>query len=258
MPWTVAHAAAVLPLRRIGRLELPLLGLGLGSMSPDFGYYVGRFDLAAFAHSAFGALVFCAPATLLLALVVIRCRELLSAPLPQPHRAAIEALESPEWRSLPGALRIALAGLIGALTHIAWDAFTHSYGPAVQAMPWLQSEVGAVAGRPLQLYNLLQHLSTLFGVTVLFVAYRRWLTGNPAALAARSDPSGRAWAWLAGCAVASAAAGFGWSIVQASGDTVLTRVVVRAVIAATVVFVFGYLAIAVRALRARRSVRVQA
>ena len=36
MPFTVSHAAAVLPLQRLG---LPLTALMIGSMAPDFGYF---------------------------------------------------------------------------------------------------------------------------------------------------------------------------------------------------------------------------
>ena len=50
MPWTFAHPAAVLPLRRFsGPGLLSFAALVIGSTSPDFLYYIGQFDLAAFA-----------------------------------------------------------------------------------------------------------------------------------------------------------------------------------------------------------------
>ncbi len=45
MPWTFAHPAAVLPLRPLKRLSFG--ALVVGSIAPDIGYYLGRFDLAA-------------------------------------------------------------------------------------------------------------------------------------------------------------------------------------------------------------------
>ena len=38
MPFTVSHAAAVLPLHRLSNHKLPLTALMVGSMAPDFGY----------------------------------------------------------------------------------------------------------------------------------------------------------------------------------------------------------------------------
>ena len=52
MPWTLVHPAAVLPLRKLGVNRLPFGGLVVGSVAPDIGYYVGRFDLAAIALCA--------------------------------------------------------------------------------------------------------------------------------------------------------------------------------------------------------------
>src|SRR3982751_3185959 len=42
MPFTVSHAAAVLPLQRFGSHKLPLTALMIGSMAPDFGYFFSR------------------------------------------------------------------------------------------------------------------------------------------------------------------------------------------------------------------------
>ncbi len=57
MPWTFAHPAAILPLRR----RLPLAALVVGSISPDIGYYLGLYPLATFAHSGLGLLMACLP-----------------------------------------------------------------------------------------------------------------------------------------------------------------------------------------------------
>ena len=48
MPWTFAHPAAVLPFRRIVGRQLPLLGLVVGSMAPDMGYFAGQYAVATF------------------------------------------------------------------------------------------------------------------------------------------------------------------------------------------------------------------
>jgi len=46
MPWTFAHPAAVLPLRAVGPVRPPLLGLVIGSMAPDLVFAAAYIALA--------------------------------------------------------------------------------------------------------------------------------------------------------------------------------------------------------------------
>ena len=76
MPWTLAHPAAVLPFRRFsGAGRLSFGALVIGSMSPDFVYYIGRFDLGNFTHSPLGVLVTCLPAGLLVLALALWLRD---------------------------------------------------------------------------------------------------------------------------------------------------------------------------------------
>lgn len=125
MPWTFAHPAAILPLRR----RLPLAALVVGSLSPDIGYYLGLYVLATFAHSAWGLLQACLPigAATLVALHLLR--EPVLDLLPEPHRSALRHARASCATAPTGPRRLvlAVAGLLaGAATHNAWDAFTHA------------------------------------------------------------------------------------------------------------------------------------
>ena len=86
MPWTFAHPAAVLPLRRFCPSPLNLAGLIVGSLTPDFGYYIGSSELALFAHSLVGSVYACLPAGLVLLIVFYIVRTPLCFMLPEPHR----------------------------------------------------------------------------------------------------------------------------------------------------------------------------
>jgi Domain of unknown function (DUF4184) len=61
MPWTFVHPAAVLPLRQYCANRHLFGALVVGSVSPDLGYYVGRFDMATIAHTLLGLLIVCLP-----------------------------------------------------------------------------------------------------------------------------------------------------------------------------------------------------
>lgn len=190
MPWTFSHPAAVLPLRRIGPWRLPLSGLVAGSIAPDLGYYIGRTDWAAYAHTLPGIVVLCVPGGWLCVVLMRWLREPLVALLPQPHRGALRSLPRPAALASVRELPLLCAALVlGALTHVLWDAFTHGTGFMVQQLPALQTALFEADGRTIHVFHLLQHLSTLVGLACLLVAYRRWLGRNAALSDRRADAS---------------------------------------------------------------------
>jgi hypothetical protein len=181
MPWTFAHPAAVLPLKWLVR-PLPLAALVTGSLMPDAAYSFGLFGLSTLAHSVLGALIVCMPLGALLLAGFQRVRQPIVFLLPQPHRGALTAL--PQRRcfgSLAAVGWTLLALVFGAWTHIAWDACTHTYGSVVLQWPWLRQIVtlGPFGAAPV--FKLVQHGSTLAGLTVLLLAYARWLRRQPIA-----------------------------------------------------------------------------
>lgn len=176
MPWTFAHPAAVLPLRRLCPAYLSFTGLVLGSLMPDLGYYFGRFDLASFAHTPWGVLMVCLPAGLVLLVLARPLYRPVVHLLPQPHRGALLALGRPRtvfsFRMF-GVAAISL--LIGAFSHTAWDAFTHNNGYFVAYLPPLQAPLFQLGNHVVYVYHILQHTSTVVGIVLLTIAYLRVL-----------------------------------------------------------------------------------
>lgn len=162
MPWTFSHPAAVLPLRSLGAVQFPLVPLMLGSLTPDFGYYLGSSGAARLAHSFTGVLVFCLPAGLLgLALLSVLWRLIIHL-VPNPHRAALETLSAPSFPFNGKAFCVTSTAIVlGALTHVVWDSFTHATGEAVARIVFLREHLFTLGGRDVAVYTLLQHLSTL-------------------------------------------------------------------------------------------------
>jgi hypothetical protein len=165
VPFTVSHAAAVLPLQRITRSRVPLAALVIGSMAPDFAYFlpfrIGRMST----HDFDGLFVFCWPVGLALWLLFVKVLE----------RPTIELLPAP-WRErvprsgpvTPRTLLLASLGIVvGAMTHIAWDAFTHAYTPVSHLFPGLRAELFEVRGRTVYVYVFLQYLSSVAGLLAL-------------------------------------------------------------------------------------------
>jgi hypothetical protein len=161
MPFTISHAAAVLPLTRTG---LPLAALMIGSMSPDFAYFVPEGP-GLLSHSIPGLFEFCWPVGLFVWLVYVHLLETPTlALLPDSWRGVFRRSE----RALP--LRnfalASVAVVLGAATHILWDGFTHAKTPVVNQLPFLTTQV-EFFGKQFPLYRFLQHLSTVLGLVML-------------------------------------------------------------------------------------------
>jgi Domain of unknown function (DUF4184) len=175
MPWTFAHPAAVLPLRKFCPAPLDFAALVIGSIVPDLGYYVSQSKLAYLGHSFLGSFLICLPAGLALWGLFHILRKPLWFVLPQPHRSALAAFaEAPLSWNLRALTAAAVSVLLGAWTHIAWDSFTHNTW-MVKQLPLLRESVFQLGNVEFPWYVLLQHLSTAIGATILVAAYRSWL-----------------------------------------------------------------------------------
>jgi hypothetical protein len=195
VPFTPAHVAAVLPLTgRRGRAWLDPTALVLGSMAPDFDYFLHGHMRGSIAHTAVGLWMFDLPVTLVLYALYLGVLERPlratlpkfisgrlptspratngSAPLLGPHPGTTGGPRARRRaaRIVAGA-RVAAGGLVGAATHLCWDSFTHYYGLTVRHFPWLRTKWDPTylpGVEPLPLYRVLQHASTMLGL--LFIA----------------------------------------------------------------------------------------
>lgn len=230
MPWTFAHPAAILPLRRIGPLRLPMGALVVGSISSDIFYYFGIFSVATFAHTTAGIFMVCLPVgAACLALFYLVRGPVLNL-LPQPHRDAIQRATSHDGQHRSRAYLLQAAGLVaGAATHTIWDAFTHVTGYAVQSIAILRIPVARIAGHELYLFHILQHASTVLGVAILIGVYTHWLRRQPTVLATQPGAERIRLTILAGCGVLAVVMAFLISFATGvSGSSLVFRVAIYA------------------------------
>ena len=159
MPFTVSHAAAAAPLwPLVRRGHLPLAALAVGAMSPDFEYFLHLRTLALWSHSPLGLVAFCLPAGLL----VLAAWELV-ARAPVRHLLALDAEPRPAPRDRRWWGRAAVAVVVGAATHVVWDSVTHPGYWVVRHVPALRVPTVSLGARPMPLFTLLDHLSTVVG-----------------------------------------------------------------------------------------------
>ncbi len=166
MPFTVSHAAAVLPLHAWSKARLPLAALMIGSMSPDFAYFVPVVSARVATHNLPGLFLFSLPAGIAVWWLFVRFLELPTLALvPEAWRAG---LPPPTHRiSYSLAVRAGIAVLLGAVTHLAWDSFTHAETPVVNALPFLRETIVPLGAARLPVYEFLQYVSSMLGLAVL-------------------------------------------------------------------------------------------
>ncbi|WP_164931948.1 DUF4184 family protein [Janthinobacterium sp. 17J80-10] len=167
MPFTFAHPAAIIPLHRALRRHGVLSALIIGSMVPDFQNFL-PFDVdRSESHSIAGMFWFCLPVGLLAYLLF---HLVLERPLRHLLPPVIAArMGEPQRMPLPSASGplILLSLLLGIVTHLAWDAFTHYSIVTVLVIPPLSEHLFSIGEYHVYPYKLLQHASTLAGTLLV-------------------------------------------------------------------------------------------
>ncbi len=186
MPFTPSHAVVALP---FVRTPLVPAAVAVGAMAPDLPLFLRGTPLSyhlTHTHLVVSSLV--ALGLLGLWYTVLRpaVRELSPAVLARRLPASWDSTGRTLWADLraprPGDRRAArrggavfalLAGvsaLIGVVSHVVWDAFTHEGRWGVGIMPVLAEQWGPFLG-----FEWLQYGSGVAGLTLLAVAAAVWL-----------------------------------------------------------------------------------
>ena len=171
MPFTISHAALVLPLSRLLARWRLLSAVVIGAMVPDFGLFfpwrMHRFET----HSTIALLTFCLPVGMATYWIF---QYLIKAPvmevLPQGAYARWRPFSSPaDFSSVRQWILAACGVLAGAVTHLVWDAFTHENARGIRMIPWLEEPVVEIGIHRMAGVRLLQDGSSLIGLVIVLV-----------------------------------------------------------------------------------------
>ncbi|MGO2747523.1 DUF4184 family protein [Microbacterium sp.] len=178
MPFTPSHAVVALPF-----LRTPLVpaAIAIGAMTPDLPLFLRGFGVTyAFTHT-YANIVWTAVVALGLFLL---WRVVLRPVVPELAPRWLARRLPTEWDitaadALNDALGIgrrwthgaslAASLLLGVLSHILWDAFTHEGRLGLQLLPALAEQWG-----PLQGYKWLQHGSSVVGLLIIGIWALVW------------------------------------------------------------------------------------
>ncbi|WP_329277636.1 DUF4184 family protein [Streptomyces sp. NBC_00691] len=190
MPFTLSHAAAVLPgLRRNGTARGPLLASALvaGSFAPDMTYFAatafpGAMVFGDVTHSALGIVTADVLITAALVALWLTVREPLVVLLPARWRGRVYGFVRGGVRRdrHPAVLAgwFVLSAVVGSTTHVVWDSFTHLDRWGTRAVPFLGD---MAAGFPVYLY-------AQYGSSALALGLMTWFTARALRSAEAVEP----------------------------------------------------------------------
>jgi len=199
MPFTPSHAVVALP---FVRTPLVPAAIAIGAMTPDLPLFLRGVGLSyGFTHQATNV-VWTALIAFVLLLVwrvllrpalVALAPDALAARLPEDWRAtgpnaALDVVVP--HRRIGDAVLLAVSLLIGVLSHIVWDLFTHEGRWGVDMLPLLQQSWGPLTG-----YKWLQHGSSALGLLILAVYALLWLRRVEVVRRPRPLPVWLRWTW---------------------------------------------------------------
>lgn len=172
MPFTFSHPAIVLPLKYLPPQWVSLTGLVVGSVTPDFEYFIRMRDESKYSHTVAGLFWYDLPLALILTFLFHDIvRNALTNNLPLFLKSRLIRFNNFDWnrhfiRNWPVIL---ISIILGASSHLIWDRFTHAHGYFVDAIPLLKKHV-IISGHYVPMFAIMQQAGTLVGGLVVMLS----------------------------------------------------------------------------------------
>ncbi len=172
MPFTFSHPAIVLPLYKLVGRWVSLTGLVIGSIVPDFEYFIKMKPPSIYSHTITGLLSFNLPVGLFLCFLFHNAvRNSLFSHLPPVLNSRLSNFKRFNWNKyfLKKWHLVIISILIGAFSHLFWDQFVHENG----YLPRLFNFFGKNAnGYDIEIteYRTLHQLSSIIGGLIILYA----------------------------------------------------------------------------------------
>jgi hypothetical protein len=171
MPFTLAHPAAVLPLRRFCPRFFSFPSLVAGSLSPDVGYLFGTLNVDDFSHSLKGSIEFCLPVGVVLLGFYYGLRLPMVELLPERQRKLFLSFCQ---KPIGSPLIVLVSLLVGVWIHLLLDSCTHKHGWLVENLPLLQTPVLSIGTHTFKIFNVLWYACSFAGIVWLWLAWEWW------------------------------------------------------------------------------------
>jgi len=169
MPFTFVHPSVVIPLRRFAS-KFSMTALIIGSIAPDFEYFLRLRFLSNFSHFIPGIFWFDLPVTIILCFIFhLLIKKSLLNNLPKAIYGRFTNLLEVNWNKyfISHIPIIIYSALIGISIHIAWDALTYKQGYFMISIDFLNNYI-SITGYKLHFYKIFKYLSDTAGTIYIF------------------------------------------------------------------------------------------
>ena len=190
MPFTLSHPAAILPLTYLPTRWFSLTGLVIGSLTPDFEYFLRMRLKSLYGHTVAGLFWFDLPLGLALAFIFHnQVRNSLFDNLPPFLGSRFQAFRQFDWNGyfIKNIGIVVVSILVGAASHLLWDSFTHDRGYFVRTIQELAGTFVSAKDRTGPSLNPLVWLTDKHGATIFAVVLATIIAALPA--------PGDSWGW---------------------------------------------------------------
>ena len=178
MAFTLAHPSAVIFSKS---KKFNLGGLILGSMAPDFIYFLLFSPSSNIGHTPFGFVFLNLPLCFLLNFLFYKyIQDFFIMTLPNfiSKKYLYLTKKKNKITNTRNYIIFLYSCMIGMLTHVFWDSFTHDTGFFVRNLVFLRSKITLLSYH-IPVYKILQHSSTLIGFLLLFIFFYSIRDKNP-------------------------------------------------------------------------------
>lgn len=172
MPFTFSHPFIILPLKGLKSNWFSLTGLIVGSIAPDFEYFIKMEGEREYGHTLLGLFWFDLPLAVVLAFVF---HAIIKPPLmdnmPGFLKRRFSRFKDFNWYAYfkTNWLIICLSILIGSLSHLFLDSFTNANGYFVQTIPFLSKGI-RLPYSAIYASSLLSYALSIIGAFIIIYA----------------------------------------------------------------------------------------
>lgn len=171
MAFTFAHPAAVMPFLFRDNKKIDNTALIIGSMAPDFEYFIHFKPMKTIGHTVLGQFYFSLPFILIVACIY---HYILKQPIIDNLPRALSSKLQSQWKidSFKKGIIFAFSALIGAFTHLIWDFVNLEIIYGIQRIEGVKPYI-KIINYQLPIYRLVQHTSTLIGFMIIALCISR-------------------------------------------------------------------------------------
>ncbi|MCT4605877.1 MAG: DUF4184 family protein [Marinisporobacter sp.] len=175
MPFTFSHPAIVIPIKNKFDKYVDFTALVLGSMAPDFEYFLRFKPMGTIGHTIEGFFYLNLPLCFMIAYLfhyIVKKPFILN--MPKPIDGWFHHMVNCRWaiKSIRDFFVFGYSAITGMFSHVLWDGFTHNGGMFVKRIPLLTKYICFIDYQ-IPVYKFFQHGSTLIGFMIIVIYFYR-------------------------------------------------------------------------------------